>query len=196
MSMLTRVMLPAIGSLAIAAVVSTPAMAGCGDPGLVKPGAIKKMASTTPLDQGPDIVGLWQFKFTSVGNQAFGLNDGDTLDMGYTQWHSDGTEIMNSSRDPATSNFCLGTYASEGHRSYTLNHFALSWDNTGMFCAIPAGKPSCFVGSTNIKEEVTIDPHGDIYTGHVTIIQYDPTNHEMFRLTGTIEAHRINPDNQ
>jgi hypothetical protein len=38
---------------------------------------------------------------------------------------------MNSSRDPATSNFCLGTWKSLGHRRYKLNHFALSWDNFG-----------------------------------------------------------------
>jgi hypothetical protein len=192
MNAFSRVVLSAIGGLAIAAGVSSPALAGCVDTGLIKPGAIK-LASLAPAD-GPDIVGLWQFKFTSTGNTGLGIPDGAPLDMGYAQWHSDGTEIMNSGRDPATSNFCLGTYAGEGHRTYKLNHFALSWDNTGMFCAIPAGKPSCFVGSTNIQEEVTVDPHGDTYTGHVTIIQYDTSNHEMFRLTGDVEAHRINPD--
>jgi hypothetical protein len=30
----------------------------------------------------------------------FLIKDGDQLDAGYAQWHSDETEIMNSSRDP------------------------------------------------------------------------------------------------
>jgi hypothetical protein len=30
------------------------------------------------------------------------------IDAGFAQWHSDGTEIMNS-HAPATSNFCLGS---------------------------------------------------------------------------------------
>ena len=57
-------------------------------------------------------MGLWQFVFSSVANNAppFLIHDGDPLDAGYAQWHSDESEIMNSGRDPATSNFCLGTW--------------------------------------------------------------------------------------
>jgi hypothetical protein len=195
MTAFTRVMLAAIGGLAIATAVSSPALAGCGDPaGLVKKPI--KMASLAPVPDGPDIVGLWQFTFISTGNTGLGIPDGAPLDMGYAQWHSDGTEIMNSSRDPVTGSFCLGTYTTEGHRTYKLNHFALSWDNTGTFCTPDAGKSNCFVGPTNIREEVTVDPHGDTYTGHVTITQYDTTNHVMFTLTGNVEAHRVNPDDQ
>jgi hypothetical protein len=196
MNAFTRVMLAAIGGLSIATAVSSPALAACGNPGLVTvPGAIKT-ASSTPVADGPDIVGLWQFTFSSVGNSGAGIPDGAPLDMGYAQWHSDGTEIMNSGRDPATGNFCLGTYTSDGHRTYKLNHFALAWDNTGMFCKPAAGAPSCFVGPTNIREEVTVDAHGDTYTGHVSITQYDNANHVMFTLTGTVVGHRINADAQ
>src|SRR5262245_20249003 len=38
------------------------------------------------------IVGLWKVEF---------VLDGTVFDNGFAQWHSDGTEIMNSSRDPS-----------------------------------------------------------------------------------------------
>jgi hypothetical protein len=41
------------------------------------------------------IVGFWKVEFV--------LDDGTVIDNGFAQWHSDGTEIMNSSRDPRTS---------------------------------------------------------------------------------------------
>jgi hypothetical protein len=194
MKAFARLMMIAIGGLSIATAVSSPAQAACGIPDIKKPGAIKT-ASTSVAD-GPDIVGLWQFTFTSTGNEGLGIKDGAQLDMGYAQWHSDGTEIMNSSRDPVTQSFCLGTYSSDGHRTYNLNHFALSWDNTGTFCKAVAPATNCFVGPTNIREEVTVDPHGDTYSGHVSITQYDNDNHAMFTLTGTVLAHRVKPDSQ
>ena len=100
----------------------------------------------------------------------------------------------NSGRDPATSSFCLGVWETDGVRGYKLNHFALSWDNTGHLCTPTDGATSCFVGPTNIREAITLGPQGDDYAGTVTIDQYDTQQHLMFRLRGTIEAHRITPD--
>jgi hypothetical protein len=147
-------------------------------------------------DDDASVVGLWHFVFTSLGNdvEPFNIPDGAPLDMGYAQWHSDQTEIMNSFRDPATSNFCLGVWAATGKGSYKLNHFALSWDNTGHFCTPPAGAPSCFVGVTNIREEITVGSHGNSYDGNVTIIQYREDGTEWFRLTGTVSAQRLTAD--
>ena len=48
------------------------------------------------------IVGFWRVKFVSKDNP--GIPDDTVIDAGFAQWHSDGTEIMNSSRPPATSN--------------------------------------------------------------------------------------------
>ena len=104
------------------------------------------------------------------------------------------TEIMNSSRPPATSNFCLGIWRRTGRSTYRLNHFALSWDNTGKFCTPESGAPSCFVGPANIREEVVLDRRGNTYSGTVTIDQFDPDKHLMFHLEGTISAHRITAD--
>ena len=49
------------------------------------------------------IIGFWKVKFLSEGNA--GIPDGTVLDNGFAQWHSDGTEIMNSSKPPVTSRF-------------------------------------------------------------------------------------------
>jgi len=203
------------GAAILATLVASPAAAGCVDP----PGLLSRRAWTPRLpspgqgssafDQGQrsvgrdfdddddaSIVGLWQFVFSSEGNNVFPflIPDDAPLDAGYAQWHSDETEIMNSGRDPATSNFCLGTWKKIGRRRYKLNHFALSWDNTGKFCTPEAGAPSCFVGPTNIREEIVVDRRGNSYTGSVTIDQYNPDNNFKFRLTGKVSGHRITAD--
>ncbi|MGH9408419.1 MAG: hypothetical protein ACRD1V_03100 [Vicinamibacterales bacterium] len=180
-------------------VVSSTASAGCANPidlrkGGVTPaaflsGGALRLIRTSMEDS--QIVGLWQFTFTSVGNTALGIPDGAPLDMGYTAWHSDGTEIMNSSRDPVTGNFCLGAWDEEGHRSYKLNHFAIAWDNTGTFCTPVAPATNCLVGPANIREHVTVDPHGDTYSGTVTIDQYDNHQNLIMHLTGKVSARRI-----
>jgi hypothetical protein len=202
------------GAAVLATAVASPAAAGCVDP----PTLLSQRAAPLLHSQGKgspafndghgavgrdfdddddvSIVGLWQFVFSSTGNNVppFLIPDNAPLDAGYAQWHSDETEIMNSGRDPATSNFCLGTWKKIGRRRYKLNHFALSWDNTGKFCTPEPGAPSCFVGPTNIREEVILDRRGNTYTGSVTIDQYDPDNNFKFRLTGNISAHRITVD--
>src|SRR5262249_48798331 len=47
-------------------------------------------------DSDDGTVGFWKVEFV--------LDDGTVFDNGFAQWHSDGTEIMNSSRPPATGN--------------------------------------------------------------------------------------------
>jgi len=54
---------------------------------------IETSSSTDP------IVGFWRFQFL-IGSEVF--------DHGTAQWHSDNTEIMNSSRNPETQS-CLCT---------------------------------------------------------------------------------------
>ena len=207
-----------LGTLAVGLAVASPARAGCVDESILlghrlptvqllprgpvrafAQGAGQNASAARIASTGPSIVGLWQFTFSSEGNNVapFLIPDGAPLDSGYAQWHSDGTEIMNSSRDPATSNFCLGVWTTiSGGRSYALNHFALSWDTSGsgQFCTNPPGKTSCFVGPTNIREQITVEPNGDHYSGTVTIDQYDPDGHHMFRLAGTVSATRITAD--
>ena len=120
-------------------------------------------------DDRASIVGLWQFAFVSKGNADNpspmpNPPDLAPLDSGFAQWHSDGTEIMNSARDPATGSFCLGVWKSDGPRTYTLKSLRVELGrhrNT-----LHAGSTaSCFVGPTNIREHITVDRQGDSYAG-------------------------------
>ena len=80
---------------------------------------------------------------------------------------------------------------SAGGRTYKLNHLALSWDNTGALCVRQPGATSCLVGTTHIREAITVDPGGNTYSGSVTIEQYDTSGQLLFRLKGLVSAQRI-----
>lgn len=208
-----RVVTTIVGVFVIGAAFASTAHAGCIDPVPLQkhlslmgvPSSIASFSSARVVaasarnsspDTSASIVGMWHVTFHSEGNNVppFNIPDGAPLDDGYAQWHNDGTEIMNSSRDPATSNFCLGVWEIDGGRTYKLNHFALSWDNTGTLCVPQQGATSCLVGRTNIRERVTVDPHGNTYSGSVTIDQYDTAGNLMFTLKGRISAQRITAD--
>jgi hypothetical protein len=127
------------------------------------------------------IVGFWQFQSVAEGND--GIPDGTVIDAGYAQWHQDGTEIMNSMRPPATSNFCLGVWRKVGGATYELNHFALSWDTN-----------SVFVGPANIREQVTVSHGGQGYEGRFTIDQYNTSGIVVGHVEGRVTATRITVD--
>jgi hypothetical protein len=124
--------------------------------------------------QGADdrIVGFWKVKFE--------LSDRTVIDNGFAQWHSDGTEIMNSSRQPATGNFCLGVWEKSGPSSYKLNHFALAYDLSGNF-----------IGPAQLREDVTLDQAGTHYAGSFTIDQYDPSGTLIAHIEGQVTGKRI-----
>ena len=133
-------------------------------------------------DADDRIVGFWKVEFVSEGTD--GIPDGTVIDNGFAQWHSDGTEIMNSSRPPATGNFCLGVWHKSGRSSYKLNHFGLSWDSNGTF-----------IGPARIQVEVTVDHSGNTYAGTFTIEQYDPAGNLIPpTITGKVTATRITVD--
>lgn len=134
------------------------------------------------------IVGLWKIQLISKGNTAHNpsIPDGAMIDFGYTQWHGDGTEILNSGgRAPATENFCLGVWTQTGFLNYELNHFALSYDAT----------TGAMNGITNIREQVILDPGGDLITGTFTITAFDATgSKQVDQVVGTISAQRVGID--
>jgi hypothetical protein len=110
----TRVMVPAV---VFACLFAAKANAECGDLSKFKLGASIHQQSwggsqfdlaslLLIADSGEPIVGFWKVTFTSEGTT--GIPDGTIIDQAYAQWHSDGTEIMNSSRPPVTQSFCLG----------------------------------------------------------------------------------------
>ena len=133
-------------------------------------------------DNDAAIVGMWKVQFVSEGTN--GIPDGTMIDSAYAQWHSDGTEIMNSGRPPITSSFCLGVWKKTGESTYKLNHFALSWDPTG----------TVFVGPANIRENVTLNAQGNSFSGTFTIDQFDTNGNTLAHIVGKINAQRVTAD--
>ena len=128
-------------------------------------------------DGNASIVGLWKVQIL--------LADGTVLDNAYVQWHSDGTELMNSgTRAPLTGNFCMGVWKKTSQGAYKLNHFGLSWDSTGTF----------LIGPANIRELITVAANGKTYHGSFTLDQLDNDGNVLVHLAGTVVGHRITAD--
>jgi hypothetical protein len=180
-----------IGLAVFAAAFAPIATAGCGDiparpPAFHRPQArylmqaayrpARLVLASDNAPSGASIVGLWKVTFTSNGTM---------VDWGYAQWHSDGTEIMNSGgRAPATQNFCLGVWEKTGNFSYKLNHVALSYDATS----------GALNGTVSIREQVTVDHTGNNYQGTFTIDVFDPNQNPVAHLAGEITGERITAD--
>jgi hypothetical protein len=190
-------------ALAFAAAVIPTAEAGCGDTtGLTAPyqftqsswdaqaqaqrvaRAVNAAVANGATVNTATIVGMWKLQMIAKGNTT--IPDGALFDFGYTQFHSDGTEILNSGgRAPATGNFCLGIWVRSGYFNYELNHFALSYDAT----------TGALNGKATIREQITLDPSGNEYTGTFTLNLYDPTSgQQMAQVLGTISATRVTVD--
>lgn len=136
------------------------------------------------------IVGLWKFAFTATSPFV------GPFDAGYVQWHSDGTELMNSGRAPTTGNFCMGVWKHIGRSTYKLNHVALGW---AFDANVPATGPGTgganFIGPANIREEVTVDRSGNSYQGTFTLVQYEPDGTTVIAtIIGNVTATRLTAD--
>ena len=125
-----------------------------------------------PLQSMEPVAGLYEVTMTAEGNGPTGLPDGTLVDHAYVAWHADGNEIMNSGRPAGDANFCMGTWAQTGARTYTLNHFMLSWAQTVNADGIDID--NTFVGPASIQETVTLSRDGSSYTGTFVLTQYDP----------------------
>ena len=202
MKRILNVTLVALAMFAFGAVFTPNANAGCGD---ISTGAVNAQllsavtpyhitifalisdrpqpdaASDEPQPEGASIVGMW--KFTFVARNSAPIPDGTVIDAGFSQWHSDGTEITNSSRPPATGNFCLGVWKRVGPWSYKLNHKGLSFDSNGQF-----------IGPANIGEEITVDRNGKTFAGKFTIDQFDNAGHLLVHIGGDVTAERVTVD--
>ncbi|HWD67950.1 MAG TPA: hypothetical protein VG227_08320 [Caulobacteraceae bacterium] len=176
-----------VGLSALGALVTAPAaFAGCGgapiQPASYLVGSndaqLIRAALVTPANLGVNgIVGLWSVSLVSGGAQ---------IDWGYSEWHSDGTEIMNSGgHTPASGNFCLGVWRQSGPNTYHLKHYPLAYDPTTgnlMFKII-------------LTEDVTVDQTGNNFTGTFTEDLYDPTGVTLeHHIPGTISGHRVLPN--
>jgi len=138
--------------------------------------------SATPAS----IVGMWSYQFIAKGNPTLAppLPDGTVVDFGYSQWHSDGTELTNSGgRAPAIQNFCMGVWVQTGTYTYVLNHYAFTYDLSGNY-----------TGPANIAESVTLSPGGTKYSGTFTLTLFDTTGKQIQQINGQITADRVTVD--
>jgi hypothetical protein len=181
---------------------SSTASAGCGEvsnmqaPFVFSQGPLLSSPSLASIEaraaanqnSSPSIQGMWSFQFISKGNANGTPNipDGAQVDFGYVQYHSDGTEMLNSgTRAPATENFCMGVWEKTGHSSYQVNHFALSYDAvTGILN-----------GKARIQETLTLSAGGTQLTGTFTIDNFNAAGTTIVaHVAGTIIGTRITVD--
>jgi hypothetical protein len=135
---------------------------------------------TTRLSEG-------EIYTTAQGNTGPGAPpDGVPLDIGFTQWHSDGTEIINSGRPPQDGSICLGVWEKTGKSRYKFNHFATGYDTANAPTGI--GNPT---GPTHIVGDVMVSRDGKHYAGTFTLDAYDTSNTLIAHLVGVITATRI-----
>jgi hypothetical protein len=137
-------------------------------------------------DHGNDdeeIVGFWRITLISEGNSGnpapFNPPDDVPIDHGFAQWHSDGTEIMNSNRVPSTGSFCLGVWKKVGTRHYKLNHFALAFDD------------GVHQGYDNIREDIVLSRDGDSFSGSFVVAKYDINGNSIVGIKGKIVGTRV-----
>jgi hypothetical protein len=179
------------------------ASAGCGDLSnlngplaFAQPASLARMslptaqiseAASAKSGTNPSIVGFWKVQLISLGNVSHSpsIPDGALIDFGYAQWHSDGTEILNSGgHAPATENFCLGVWGSTGFLTYELSHFPMNYDAT----------TGVLTNYINLREQITLSPSGDTYAGTFTIDVYDTKGNKVDHVAGTVVGTRLTVD--
>lgn len=124
--------------------------------------------------QPVSIVGLWQITF---------YYEGQPVDVGFDVWHSDGTELLNDTPPPATGNVCVGVWTQTGPVTYKLKHPSWTFDSNGNL-----------TGTAVIRENVTLSPGGNKFTGTYTISYYDTSGNPTGSFNGLVQATRITPD--
>ena len=169
-----------VAAFACTAVIAPAANAGCGGDVLKAPASWQAAPSgqANPLLMrvnlgASGIVGMW----------SVNLYAGSTLvDWGYSQWHSDGTELMNSGGHSAASgNFCMGTWVQTGAFSYRLIHYALAYDPASGALAV----------KVTLKEDVVVDPSGASFAGPFTEDVYSPAGALLQHVAGRIVGKRV-----
>jgi hypothetical protein len=200
MKTITRAITMTVGAGIFVTMFVSNAIAGCGDlsslqgpftlvdPQVEARALAPRVESANPDQRGgssASIVGMWQVQLISKGNTGNNpsIPDGALIDFGFTQWHSDGTEIQNSAGVPG-GGFCLGVWGQTGFLTFELNHFPIAFNPT-------SGTVANYI---NIREQNTLSPSGDSYTGTFTEDVYDPKGNHVNHLAGTVVATRITVD--
>jgi hypothetical protein len=143
--------------------------------------------SSAATAKSPSIVGMWSFQFISQGNTTRNpsIPDGAQLNFGYTQFHSNETEILNAgARSPAQENFCLGIWQKTGNSTYQINHFALNYDAT----------TGTLLGRIIVIETITVSPGGTALSGTFVETVFDTKGNQTDHPTGQVTAQRMTVD--
>ncbi len=189
-----------LGAGIFSALFISNAFAGCGDlsslegpfkfaePSAEVRSLAPQIAGQSAAQRGAGaagITGMWKVQLISEGNTSHNpaIPDGVLVDFGFTQWHSDGTEIQNSAGVPG-GGFCLGVWGQTGFLTFELNHFPIAFNPS-------TGQVANYV---NIREQVTLSPSGDSYTGTFTEDVYDPKGNQVDHVGGNVVATRITVD--
>jgi hypothetical protein len=182
----------ALGILLIGTLLSGKSFGACGDyskPKVVPQSWNGQSGWFLPISASASedrIVGMWHVTFTAQGNEA-GPPDGTPIDNSIVVWHSDRTEIMNSSRPAQDGNFCLGIWEKTGKSTYKLNH--MPWAGND-----PSNAPSGIgnpQGGVQLIEEITLSPDGNHYSGTFTLDAYDPSANQVAHILGVLSATRV-----
>jgi hypothetical protein len=190
-----RKFLPAC-AIVLALAVIPSALAQCGlSTKLVKPSSwqpemgssvLKMVALPDGYQGGPSIVGMWHVTFTAQTLNG-GAIPNTPIDNSVAVWHSDGTEIMNSSRPAQDGNYCMGVWEQTGRLKYYLNH--IPWQGNDLTNA-PTGIGNPAAGA-QLTESVTLSPNGSSYSGTFTLTAYDISGNPTVVFTGILAATRI-----
>lgn len=186
----------ALGTFALTLATAPAALASCGGlnlplahhtglqlhegSGRLMPAALLKGGEDDD-NGGVSIVGMWHVVFTGKTMNGGDYTLPEPFDNSVVIWHSDGTEIMNSSRPAQDGNFCLGVWTQTGQRKYFLNH--LPWQGND-----PFGNPA---DGAQILEQVTLSSDGNHYSGSFTFQAYDINGNPTLAVTGVVTATRI-----
>jgi hypothetical protein len=124
----------------------------------------------------PSIAGFWKTVFTSEP-------DGAVVDVGFDQFHPDGTENAVDSPAPSSGNVCLGVWEKTGPRRYTDVHPSFNWD-------VASGKVvSIFVERLYLN----VSRNGKKFSGTFTWDSYDFSGNPLdgSHVAGTVTGDRI-----
>jgi hypothetical protein len=185
--------LPTIAALAVVVLCTafvTEAGATCFEKPL-KPGAVPNLMfgghnagapsfdDKEPIGGRDSFVGMWSVNlFIGEGPELF--------DIGFQQFHPDGTEFnLSGGLPPALGNVCIGVWKHVEQRTIKLHHVAFNWDSDGRNR-----------GTFLLLATLRLDRHGNSYRGKYVADSFD-LNGEVIpaeHFEGVMKATRITVD--
>jgi len=182
---------------ALVLIVSTAASAHCIIGGGPDRGAVKALTrsnsayAAAPAAAAPpaasdnaSIVGLWTVTFF--------VGDGpDVWDVGFEQFHADGTEFtMDVAVPPSAGNVCVGVWERVSGHHARLHHVGWNWDTS----VTPAALAGVFV----LDMTLDLERGGKAFSGHYVTDSYDNDGNVIpaFHAEGAVTATRISVDSK